>query len=253
MEPDLERERRLRNARLRARIGGRGGESSPPDRPAGSAGAASEAEAGGGLLAHLWATALGVPERVSGVDVLGRAIFWLAMAFYGWHFIGLEVYRSQTQTSTVAWLIGMANLVFHEAGHIILSPLGDFMATLGGSLFQVLVPLVCMLAFLTRYPDPFGASAMLWWSGESLVELAPYIHDASSQRLVLLGGVTGRDVPGYHDWNHLLGRLGWLEHDAAIARAVDTTGTLLIAVAIVWAGYQVLGQWRMLQRGGRAA
>jgi len=28
-----------------------------------------------------------------------------------------------------------------------------------------------------------------------------------AQQLILLGGVTGRDQPGYHDWNNLLALL----------------------------------------------
>ena len=37
----------------------------------------------------------------------------------------------------------LINLLFHEAGHIIFSPFGQFMTMLGGSLMQVLVPIVC--------------------------------------------------------------------------------------------------------------
>ena len=82
----------------------------------------------------------------------------------------------------------MANLVFHEAGHIILIPLGEFMSILGGSLFQVLIPLVFLVAFLLKR-DAFAATVMMWWTGQSLIDLAPYIADARAQRLVLLGGV----------------------------------------------------------------
>jgi len=42
----------------------------------------------------------------------------------------------------------LPNLVFHEAGHIILSPFGRFLGVLGGSLMQVLIPCVCAVAFV---------------------------------------------------------------------------------------------------------
>ena len=53
----------------------------------------------------------------------------------------------------------------------------------------------------------------------------------------LLGGVTGRDVPGYHDWNNLLGRLGWLDYDQAIARLAHLGGTVCIVVGLIWAAH----------------
>ena len=97
----------------------------------------------------------------------------------------------------------LPNLVFHEAGHILFTPLGRFMIVLGGSLTQVLVPLVCAGAFLWQTRDPFGAAIAVWWAGESLTDVAPYINDARDLQLVLLGGKTGAEVEG-HDWEYLL-------------------------------------------------
>src|SRR5690349_21047172 len=70
-------------------------------------------------------------------------------------------------------LVDMANLVFHEAGHILFLPFGSFMTSLGGSLTQVLVPLACMAAFIWKTRDLFAAAVMAWWAGENLVDLAP--------------------------------------------------------------------------------
>jgi hypothetical protein len=195
-----------------------------------------------GPLGRLLATALQAPEKVNVVALGGRAFLWLILLYYGWRFVAKDVYRSQTATSVFEFLLSTANLVFHEAGHMIFIPLGDFMSTLGGSLFQTLVPLICLVTFLSQYPDPFGASVMLWWTGQSLVDTAPYIYDASAQRLTLLGGVTGRDVPGYHDWNNILGRLDMLEYDQLLAQFVDVTGSILIIVALAWGGYLLLLQ-----------
>jgi hypothetical protein len=44
----------------------------------------------------------------------------------------------------------LVNLPFHEAGHIIFRPFGRLMTSLGGSMMQVLVPLVCMAVFLVK-------------------------------------------------------------------------------------------------------
>ena len=188
---------------------------------------------------NLRQAALEPPRSASPVDFWGRALFWVVLAYYGSFYIGLTVSRSQTRVSIFDYILSMANLVFHEAGHIILIPLGQFMSTLGGSLFQVVIPLVFLIAFLKR-PDPFAAAVMLWWTGQNLIDLAPYIADARAQRLILLGGVTGRDQPGYHDWNNLLTRLDSLQYDQTLGAFADGLGNLLILTALLWSGYLLL-------------
>ncbi len=135
------------------------------------------------------------------------------------------------------------NLVFHEAGHILFIPLGDFMRVLGGSLMQLIVPGVAMVALL-RHGDPFGAAVGLWWLGQSLMDLAPYIHDAAHGRVLLLGGGTGQDRPGFHDWTNLLGRLDMLQSGHALATFVDALGVLLMLLSFVWAGMVLWRAWR---------
>ena len=73
----------------------------------------------------------------------GRALLWIAFVVWS---ISL---MSAPMTAASASFLHMINLPFHEAGHILFGPFGDFMSTLGGSLTQVLVPLVCLVAFLT--------------------------------------------------------------------------------------------------------
>ena len=200
------------------------------------AGTVSQPGAIAKLYRELREAALEPPKSETVFDFWGRAAFWLALAYYGNYYISLAVSRSQTRVSTVDYILSMANLVFHEAGHIILIPLGSFLSTLGGSLFQVLIPLVFLVAFLHKR-NAFAAAVMLWWTGQNLIDLAPYIADARAQRLVLLGGVTGRDVPGYHDWNNLLTRLDMLELDGMLGSAAHRLGSLLILAALAWAAY----------------
>lgn len=139
------------------------------------------------------------------------------------------------------------SLPFHEAGHIIFAFLGDFMRVLGGSLMQVLIPVVCLVAFLKK-SDVFAASVALWWTGQNFIDIAPYIYDARAQQLMLIGGVTGQDVPGYHDWNNILGRLGMLRLDHAIANASHFFGAALMIAAFIWGGIVLYMQYRNLDR-----
>lgn len=126
------------------------------------------------------------------------------------------------------------NLPFHEAGHIIFSPFGEFMTTLGGSLTQVLVPIICAIAFLTTSWNPFGAAVMGWWAGENLMDVAIYINDARALALTLIGGHTGAEVEG-HDWEHLLIMTNSLHLDHKIANIAQFIGAAVMIGCMVWA------------------
>ncbi len=109
------------------------------------------------------------------------------------------------------------------------------MTILGGSLDQILMPLVCLATFLIKTRDPFGASVALWWTAESCMDIAPYIDDARAMDLMLLGGVTGKETDG-HDWNNLLTLLSWLEYDHRLAHLAYNIGILLMLVSFAWGG-----------------
>lgn len=141
----------------------------------------------------------------------------------------------------------LVHLPFHEAGHVLFIPFGRFLMSLGGSLTQVLVPLVCLGTFLLRTRDTFGAAVALWWAGQSLMDLAPYIADARALQIVLLGGRTGAEVEG-HDWEAILRTLGWLRYDVVLGRLTNLLGILLMLVALTWAGWVVWRQYADRER-----
>ncbi|MDQ2666781.1 MAG: zinc ribbon domain-containing protein, partial [Gemmatimonadota bacterium] len=57
--------------------------------------------------------------------------------------------------------------------------------------------------------------------------IAVYVADARAQELPLVGG-------GEHDWAYLLGQLGLLTRDHAIARGLTSVGYLLVVSAAAW-------------------
>ena len=124
------------------------------------------------------------------------------------------------------------NLAIHEAGHIVFSLLGETMTILGGSLFQVLVPLMFVGHFWRR-GQRFAAGVTLAWPATSLLNVSRYIGDARALELPLLGGDDST-----HDWERLLTDWGLLASDLAIARAVHACGALLflLSIAIAWMG-----------------
>ena len=138
-------------------------------------------------------------------------------------------------------LLHLVNLPFHEAGHVLCRPFGQFVTSLGGTLGQLLTPLACLLVLLLQSRDPFGAAVCLWWFGENLLDIAPYIRDARAGALPLLGGNFGHSSPyGFHDWEYLLTETGLLRHDHLLASLAQFAGALLMALALVWGGALLL-------------
>jgi hypothetical protein len=158
--------------------------------------------------------------------VIGRAAVLLVLAAWTLSFaVAGEGFAAQS-------VLHLPNLVFHEAGHVIFSPFGQFMTVLGGSLLQVAVPVIIAVAFL-RQGDRFGAAVGVWWAGQNLVDLAPYIADARRLEMTLLGGRTGAEVEG-HDWEYLLTTLGWLHLDQRLGRAAHVIGLTVMVAAIAY-------------------
>lgn len=171
----------------------------------------------------------------------GRVSAFVLILLYSWTFITYPLEPNLGHS-----FLHNVDLAFHEAGHLIFMPLGRFMSILGGSLFQVLVPLIFTGAFLLYYQNPFGATVTTWWAGQSLVDIAPYIFDARNRQLILLGGKTGRDDSTMHDWYNILSQLDWLRFDHAIAKGTKALGILIILTALVWGGVVLYRQKKFL-------
>ena len=183
---------------------------------------------------------LHVPDRPEGMVVAGRALVYLGIFIWGMLFVFHSIDSNYAGQS---FLHG-ANLIFHEAGHVIFSIFGDFVRVLGGSLGQLTMPLIVFLVFLLKTRDTFGASVALWWFGENFIDLAPYINDARSMNLLLVGGITGQDSPDSHDWQNLLYRTNLLPYDHVFAKCAHCFGSMLIFLALIWGGYLLLKQYQ---------
>jgi hypothetical protein len=184
---------------------------------------------------------LTVEESVNPFYFAGRMLVFVVLALWAWKFITTPLDSNYTGES----FLHLVNLPFHEAGHLLFMPFGRFMTILGGSLGQILMPFVCLVTFVWKTRDPFGASVALWWMAENFMDLAPYINDARAMELILLGGFTGQEVDA-HDWNNLLSMLGWLPHDHRLAQLSYGIGTVLMLLALLWGAMLLLRQYRRL-------
>jgi hypothetical protein len=187
-----------------------------------------------------------VDQRPDAVVFYGRCALYVVFVIWGLYFIALDLRTGEIGHS----FMHRVNLVFHEAGHVIFMPFGHFMMVLGGTLGQLLMPLIAGGALLIQNRDPFGASLALWWLGQSVMDTAPYINDARDLKLMLLGGGTGEDRPGVHDWENILLDLNLIEHERAIALGADRLGEMLMILAFIWGGMVLRRQYAVMQSGG---
>ena len=170
----------------------------------------------------------------------GRSWIWRAilLAYLAW--AGFRHLRDPYYGSLFAGI----TLGVHELGHLLFAFAGRFVAIAGGSVAQLAAPAAAG-ALLWRQRDYFGLSVAGAWEAFSLWNLATYVGDARARELPLVS-LSAEPV---HDWNYLLGRLGLLAWDRALAGAIRAAAFLLWAAALAW------GAWlcQTMARTGRPA
>jgi hypothetical protein len=159
----------------------------------------------------------------------------LLFAFY--------LYNSLSNIENFHFISGV-NLIIHEAGHIIFFFFGQFMSVLGGSLTQVLIPLIFSGYFFFRR-ELFSGSIVLMWVGESIVDVARYAKDAMVMQLPLLGGDSV-----IHDWNYLLSAVHLLKYTDIIGGVIYYLGILVVLSGITLAIYSIFWTNNQLKSRG---
>jgi hypothetical protein len=143
-----------------------------------------------------------------------------------------QVNASRNQVSFVIWSIDMIDLFIHETGHLIFAIFGRFIGFLGGSLFQVIIPVASVIVFgrssLRSIPFTF------YWTGQSMVNVSIYIGDAPYQRLQLISR------GAIHDWRWILNQTGMMDCAADIALIVNTMGLFICCIGIAIGIYIVI-------------
>lgn len=189
-----------------------------------------------GLLAAL----LAPRERMDSLSFHGRILALALLAVWSGFLFGCDYRTAEINESFLHNIV----LPIHEAGHVLFMPFGEFLAILGGSLFQLALPFGIGLAFILKNRDNFGAALCLWWAGASLLDLSPYIYDALHPQMLLLGGHTGEDGP--HDWVYLLQLFGQQRHAQAWGTAAHGLGGLIMLVGLVWGAAVLKKQYAKL-------
>ena len=95
----------------------------------------------------------------------------------------------------------------------------------GGSLFQVIMPAL-FVGYFWYHGQYYSAALVLFWVGQSILNVSVYAGDSLALQLPLLGG-----QDSVHDWNYMLSSLNLLPATAKIAGAIRLLGTIVIALA----------------------
>ena len=127
------------------------------------------------------------------------------------------------------------DLPVHEFGHLLFRPFGQFLMVAGGSLFQVIMPAIFVGYFIWQRSF-YSAAIVLFWVGQSILNVWVYAADAIVMKLVLTSGFTGSEG-SFHDWNYLLTATGLLSSTKIVAGAIRLAGTLVIISAVVFSTY----------------
>ena len=134
--------------------------------------------------------------------------------------------------------LDLVDLPIHETGHLVFRLFGEFVGVAGGSLFQVLFPAVFVGYFIWRL-QYYSAAVVVFWVGQSILNVWVYAADAVVMRLVLTSGFTGAEG-SFHDWNYLLTRTGLIGSTKMIAGFIRALGTIVIIVAALSSIYYSL-------------
>jgi hypothetical protein len=135
-------------------------------------------------------------------------------------------------TPPVGWIpiLDGANLLFHEAGHPFFGMFGEAPGLYGGTLGQLVFPLVIAVSFFLRGATMSFAVGSLWFF-QNFFNIARYAADARAQVLPLVGG-------GEHDWWNILLRWRALHHDTTVAGVIVSIGLAGIVITWAWVGWR---------------
>lgn len=137
------------------------------------------------------------------------------------------------------------NLGIHELGHIILSFTPNLVMVLGGTIFQLAVPIASIFVFL-RQRDYFALTFSFGWLSTSLFEVALYAGDAQKQLLPLVSPFGGEDI--IHDWNYILGKLGILTLTPFVSAIFLLLAAFSMLISLIWGGWLILMMFQIRKK-----
>ncbi|HKW58123.1 MAG TPA: hypothetical protein VJN42_12265 [Candidatus Acidoferrum sp.] len=118
------------------------------------------------------------------------------------------------------------NLIIHEGGHFFFSWFGYILMILGGTLAELLVPLLCAAYFFFQRETTAVAFCSFWFF-ENFLYIGVYMADARAQALPLVGS-------GDHDWAILFSHWHLMLRDQQIGATTRDLGWLGMFATLAW-------------------
>ncbi|MDP1995481.1 MAG: hypothetical protein Q8K40_09585, partial [Ignavibacteria bacterium] len=123
-------------------------------------------------------------------------------------------------------LLDNFHLIVHEAGHLFFTFFGTFVQFLGGTLMQLIIPILLLIIFY-KSAMPKGMQISFFLLGHSLINVSVYAADARTQVLPLLGN-------GKHDWAYLLNEMNLLNFDEQVGYIFFGLAILFFVIALIF-------------------
>jgi len=170
------------------------------------------------------------PEN-SGASRVGTA--WRALVLVYFLITAVGHLRDPEKWSLVSGVI----LGTHELGHVVFSLFPEWWTVAGGTILQLIVPIVVAI-ILARQKEPIGIAIAGCWLAISLANVAVYLGDASHGDLPLVSLGGGDDVT--HDWTYLLDHANLIRSDRIIAARVRGVAWTVLGVSFVYGFWSCL-------------
>jgi hypothetical protein len=122
------------------------------------------------------------------------------------------------------------NLIIHEGGHFFFSWFGHTIMILGGTLGELIVPLLCAAAFFWQR-EATGFAFSMFWFFENFPYIGTYMADARTASLPLVGSEES-------DWTILFTQWGILAQDQKIGGIMRALGWLGMLATMGWLAYR---------------
>lgn len=127
-------------------------------------------------------------------------------------------------------IIDYANLIIHEGGHFFFSWFGHTIMILGGTLGELLVPLLCF-AYFWWHRETTAVAFCSFWFFENFLYIGTYMSDARTAALPLVGSEES-------DWTILFTQWGVLAKDQQIGATIRVLGWIGMLAAVSWLAYR---------------
>ncbi len=128
-------------------------------------------------------------------------------------------------------ILDYVNLIIHEGGHFFFSWFGETIHILGGTLGELIVPLLCAIYFFFQR-EAAGFAFSIFWFFENFPYIGAYMADARTSVLPLVGSDES-------DWTILFTQWGILAQDQKIGGIIRTLGHLGMLAITVWFAYRL--------------